>query len=281
MTDFCHISPTHYLPTFAENRSHHLVLAHLVETDARYTEFYSELATSSNSVVIMDNSAFEMYKAGLPMYPTSQLLEMAVAVKADYIVMSDYPGEPKEKTIQAAVDTAPKIHEAGFGTFFVPQAEVGDLESLFESFEWASTAPEVDYIGISILAIPNGYGVEKGNNLQRFLSRWWFMKELERRGILDTIVANDKKIHFLGMVDGPNEVALVGEYLDRIDTWDSSAACWLGLNGMVFDRTPTGRLEGKFEKEVDFNHASATTVKIAMAKVNCKYIDDMIDDLTT
>jgi hypothetical protein len=42
-------------------------------------------------------------------------------------------------------------------------------------------------------------------------------------------------------------------YGDCIDTWDSSAAVWYGLNGIKFDNSPTGSYNGKFEKEVDFS----------------------------
>ena len=111
----------------------------------------------------------------------------------------------------------------------------------------------VDYIGVSILAAPLAFNAEKGNNLQRFLSRWHTMRILEEKGILDKITRAGKKIHFLGMVDGPNEISLVSEFLYMIDTWDSSAAYWYAINGRAFDSSPTGSHTGKFEKEVDFS----------------------------
>ena len=150
MTDFCHITPTAYLDLFAAGRSHHLVLAHLVEEDEQYANWYAETPRCYGSQVIMDNSAFEMYKQGRPMYESSKLLEMGRKVKADYIVMSDYPDEPANKTIDAAKNLAPIFHEAGFGTFFVPQAKVGNVNDVLDSFMWAATAAEVDYIGVSI-----------------------------------------------------------------------------------------------------------------------------------
>ena len=274
MTEFCHITPTKYLDLFAQGRSHHLTLAHLIEEDATYTEWYANLDDSG--VNIMDNSAFEMYKQGRPMYPSDKLIEMGTKVKADYIVMSDYPNEPAQKTIDKAIEMAPALHEAGFGTFFVPQSKIGDLEDLIAAFDWASTANEVDYIGVSILALPNAYGVEKGNNLQRFLSRWKFMQELDRRGILCKMQQNNKLIHFLGMVDGPNEIVLLGDYIDYVDTWDSSAAVWAGMCDIYFDNSPTGLINGKNEIEVEFDHSTATVDNIAKALYNCRYIDNLL-----
>jgi hypothetical protein len=282
MTEFCHISTTPHLNDFARGRKHHLILAHLVEEDPVYAEWYNQEKTSNpSSVVIMDNSAFEMYKQGRPMYPSEHLIEMGTRVKADYIVMSDYPAEPGQKTIDKAIEMAPELRAAGFGTFFVPQSVIGDLEDLVEGFRWASTAAEVDYIGVSILAVPNAYGVEKGNKLQRFLSRWAFMHRLQQEGILQTIKQNGKKIHCLGMVDGYREVELLcqpfGQY---IDTWDSSAAVWYGLNNIAFDGSPSGALNGKYEKEVDFDfHTDDISLK-NLALDNMRKIDDLCQRYT-
>ena len=277
MTDMCHITPTPYLDLFASGRSHHLVLAHLVEEDEQYANWYANMPRDENTTVIMDNSAFEMYKQGKSMYSSGKLVEMGHKVGADYIVMSDYPGEPARKTIEAAIDLAPRFRENGFGTFFVPQAEIGNVEGVLDAIAWAATAPEVDYIGVSILTAPNMFGVEKGNNLQRFLSRWKLMQLLENRGTLDKIAEYGKKVHFLGMVDGPNEINLVSRWLEYIDTWDSSAAVWAAMCGIEFDGSPTGLIKGKNEIEVDFDHNSATIGQIASAMKNIRYIDEQLE----
>lgn len=279
MTEFCHISPVPHLDDFAKGRKSHLVLAHLIEEDEEYASWYNHEKTSNpDCVLIMDNSAFERFKQNEPMYPSENLIEMGTRVKADYIVMSDYPAEPGQKTIDKAIQMAPELRAAGFGTFFVPQSVIGDLDDLIEGFRWASTAKEVDYIGVSILAVPNAYGVEKDNKLQRFLSRWAFMHRLEQEGILHTIKQNGKRIHFLGMVDGPNEVVLVKDFLPYINTWDSSAAVWAGLNGIAFDNSPSGLINGKFEKEVEFDLCVRDNDLIKLAHKNCRYIDMCIEE---
>lgn len=279
MTNFAHITPTAYLDLFAADRPFHLTLAHLVEKDEVYAHWYAEQARTRGKkpyVNIMDNSAFEMYKEGREMYPMDKLIDMGFKVGADYIVMTDYPAQAPHVTIEAAIELAPQLREAGFGTFFCPQSEIGDLEGLIDGFAWASESEHVDYIGVSILAVPNAYGVEKGNNLQRFLSRWRFMHELHVRGILQTIKDNGKKIHFLGMVDGPNEISLVKDYLWAIDTWDSSAAVWAGVCGISFDQSPSGLINGKNEIEVDFDHKTVDVGNIALALKNIKIIDKQL-----
>lgn len=253
--DFAHIAPTPHL-NLIQNQSHHLLLAHLVEEDESYRTFYHQMFVSNpDKTCILDNSAFEMHKQGLPMYESSKLIDMGEHVGANYIVMSDYPAEPCERTINAAIKLAPRFKEAGFGTFFVPQSKIGDVDDLIAGFQWAAHHPElVDYIGVSILAVPNAFGVERGNKLQRYVSRHHFLSVLYKIGILDQIKSNGQKIHMLGMVDGPNEIALVDVYHDYINTWDSSSAVWLGLEAnRSYDNSPTGLVDGKFEMEVDFN----------------------------
>ena len=270
MASFCHIAPTPHLNLIEDNEAH-LILAHLVETDETYTNFY---INKTNGIKILDNSAFEMYKQGRPMYPSEQLIEMGKRVGADYIVMSDYPNEHSSVTIDAAVKLHTEFKEAGFKTFFCPQSKIGDMDDLINAFRWASNNPDiVDYIGVSILAIPNAYGVEKDNKMQRFVSRAMFMHILRAKGILDKIKENGQKIHMLGMVDGPNEIMLMEPFKDYITTWDSSAAIWTGLNGIQFDQSPSGLLNGKFEEEVDFNHKTEDPANILIASVNKMYIN--------
>jgi hypothetical protein len=268
---FCHIAPTAHLHGVVGVRRCHLALAHLVETDEDYANFYKSAA--HGSTIILDNSAFEMYKQNKPMYDPDKLISMGRRIGASYIVMSDYPNEPGMKTIQAAVQQAPEFKKNGFKTFFVPQSKIGDIEDYISTFAWAASSPLVDYIGVSILGVPNAYGVETGNKLQRYVSRTKMMMELKRRGILTMCSMNNKKIHFLGMVDGPNEIDNLGSLSSYVDTWDSSAAVWCGLNGIEFDSSPTGLIDGKFEEEVDFNFSTLDMSLIDKAIRNVDYID--------
>ena len=280
---FCHITPVDHLD-LVKGRESHLTLAHIVdgmegseEQVEKYIEFYKNEKKNAEMngtpyLNIMDNSAFELYKNQMPMFDPEKLLELAKKVDATHIVLPDHPAHPSMVTIDDARRYAPRFKQAGFGTFFVPQSDVGDLEDLCTAFAWAASSPVIDYIGISILAVPNAYNCEKGNPLQRFHARWKFMNELYDRNLLQLAAQNGKKIHFLGMVDGPNEISLVRDF--HIDTWDSSAGVWAGLNGIPFDQSPTGLGNGKFEKHVDFE---ANFEDTSMAKNNMNYIDYLVD----
>ena len=259
--NFAHIYPTAFLHSHATEQKVHLCLAHLVETDLRYVEFYANLPKDHK--IILDNSAFEMYKQGREMYPSDKLIEMGRQIDADIIVLSDYPGQHVDVTIRAAEKLIPEFKAAGFGTFFVPQSEIGNFGQFMEGFDFALQTPDIDLIGVSILGCPNAFGVEKGNKLQRYLSRKATFDALRNRGALGPHAEN--RFHCLGMTDGPNEVTLLKQYHPYIFSWDSSAAFWAGAHGIRFDHSPTGLIDGKFEREVDFGfttHLNGTRRKI-------------------
>lgn len=273
--NFCHITPTKYLDIFATGRRCHLLLAHLVNEDKEYLRWYVEQKKQYNCNIILDNSAFEMFKRGEPMYDSNKLLDAANKCNADYVVMTDYPNEDYHKTIEKAKETADTLLKHNFKPFFCPQSVEEDLEGLIKSFFWAKNDPRIEMIGFSILAIPNAYGVLK-DPLQRFLSRWRFICELNKRGFFKD---NTKKLHLLGMLDGPNEIGILKNFLSEFSSWDSSAAVWAGINGFVFDQSPTGMITGKYENEVYFDHDTARVDQISNAMVNVKYIDGMVDEV--
>ena len=279
MIKFCHIAPHIVSGDAIASSGIHLTLAHLVEQDT--TGYYCQQFNGDDKDIILDNSAFEMYKAGKPMYNPDQLIEMGERINADYIVMSDYPNEPGQKTIDAAERLGPQFKEAGFKTFFVPQSRIGDKEDYIQTFKWALDQSWIDLIGVSILGVPNAYGVEKDNKLQRYLSRYVMMRELFERGILIADYQGDskydKRLHMLGMTDGPNEITLMEDHLyDRfINSWDSSAAVWAGMNGILFDDSPTGLINGKFEDEVDFDYDKVDESTLRYVFHNMNYINKL------
>lgn len=270
MINFCHIAPVSYLPLVG-NKPTHLLLAHLVEENEEYRTFYQTLKRDNPSVFYhLDNSAFEMFKRGEPMYDSQRLIEMGRLVGADSVVLSDYPKQPAYKTINAAIDLIPKFKEAGFQTFFCPQSELGDLEGLIQSFTWAINNPEIDFIGVSILNCPIGLGVneqkfgdqdrDEGYRMQRYLSRWRILEILQQRNLIGPKTV--RRFHCLGMTDGPREIDLVRQYHQHIYSWDSSTAIWHGIHKIQYDDSPTGLRFGKYEEEVDFDIDRSTDVDV-------------------
>lgn len=302
------------LDKLVPNRPFFLTLAHLVESDPHYWNFFRDVRARFGehaTLNIMDNSGFEMYKLHQPYYQADRLVELGRLVQADYIVLPDYPGQASKKTIESAEQYAPVFKKAGFGAFFAPQAPgpdkqlfdvnldssqdrdqrtVAAIEELCGSFLWAIESPLIDYIGFSILAIPIAYGVENVRDqpqlkLQRYMSRYHFIQYLDAyvqkhrgKSLAALKLLNDKKFHMLGMVDGPNEIELISHLPVQFDTWDTSAAIWAGLNGVQFDPSPTGLIDGKFELHVNFDHYTSDQNYIKLARFNMDYIDMLVSD---
>jgi len=284
--NFCHISPVKYLEDFVVTYPTHLLLAHLIEENEEYRNFYRRLKEENPNVFYhVDNSAFEMFKRGQPMYDSDKLMEMASLVKGDSIVMSDYPKEPAAKTVESAVKLIPKFKNAGFKTFFCPQSELGKTDDLIEVFGWALGNDDIDFIGVSILACPIALGIneqvytgsgqrDESYRMQRYLSRWRILSMLRDNGMLTERAK--KRFHCLGMTDGPREISLLREFHPYIYSWDSSTAIWHGINGIAYDGTPTGLRNGKYEAEVDFDIERQFSVdEINLINDNMDLVDAM------
>lgn len=271
--EFCQIVPKKLVPLVA-NRPRHLVLAHLVEVDDEYVRLYRDLKEKTNCTLLMDNSAFERYKQGRPMYDSSKLIDLGKKINADYIVLSDYPKQHWTVTRDKAIEMIPEIKSAGFKTFYVPQSELGDIDGLIESIKWAIENRDIDLIGMSILADPIALGIDEGQyngeltgmiRLQRSIARWRVFTELENRHIIRPSYITENlyhRFHILGMQDMVSEIELLRRYHHFIASWDSSSAAWHGINGIRYDNTPTLLKNGKLNSEVDFDWDGELTDKI-------------------
>lgn len=279
MINFCHITPTPHLDEI-KNYPVHLLLAHLVEENEDYRRFYRNLKDENPDVFYhLDNSCYEMFSRGEPMYPSEKLIEMGNLVKADSIVLSDYPKEPWEKTVNAAKKLIPEFKNAGFKTFFCPQSEYADFLGYIKSLSWAIHNVNIDFIGISILGAPIAFGLDPAATddcykMQRFLSRWDMFNTMSELRLLNSNFTN-KRFHLLGLLDGPREIKLLKPFHDYIFSWDSSSAFHHASCGIKYDGSPTGLRFGKNMGEFDFDFKADKDV-LTIAQYNRNFIDEMI-----
>lgn len=235
---FCIITPTAYLDQYAAQSSMHLVLAHLVDTDDDYAAWYAR----RNEFKIMDNGAFELGES----YDPYKLIELARKCQADAIVLPDYPAQPAEKTVEAALELGPQVRDAGFKTFFCPQGEVGEKEEWIRAYEWGANAPMIDIIGMSILAIPNALPY-----IPKAYARVVMTETLIDRGIF-----NFKKYHhYLGLNAGPALEMPPLIKMGAMDSCDSSNPVWMGVLGHRYNGNTDSYLPvSKVKMEVEFDY---------------------------
>lgn len=235
---FCIITPTAYLEQYASQSTMHLVLAHLVDTDEQYAEFYANRRESK----IMDNGAFELGES----YEPSKLIDLAHRCKASAIVLPDYPWKPGIVTIDAANILIPEVKAAGFKTMFVPQSETGNMNDWIDTYLWAAENDDVDIIGMSILGIPNAMP-----HIPRAYARVVMTQLLIDRGVFNF----NKYHHYLGLNAGPNlEIPPLLE-MNALDSCDSSNPVWAGICGQMYSPMADSFLmTRKIDKHVDFNY---------------------------
>ncbi len=237
---FCIIAPTPYLDKYAVQSHTHLVLAHIVDTNPLYAEFYKRMSDRGDRI-IMDNGAFELGAS----YAPDQLIRLGHLCGADAIVLPDYPGQEASKTILAAIKLIPHIKNEGFKTFFVPQSEVGDKEDWINAYCWATDNSDIDIIGMSILGIPNALP-----HLPKSYARVVMTDMLLDRGLFA-----DKFHHYLGLNAGPNVELPSLIKMEALNSCDSSGPVWSAINGIRYNTTLTDFMgvQKKYLREVDFN----------------------------
>jgi len=225
---FCIITPTSYLDKFASQSSMHLVLAHLVDTDEQYADFYA----SRQEFKIMDNGAFELGES----YNPEKLIDLGHKCKADAIVLPDYPFQHYEKTIEAALTLGPVVKDAGFKSMYVPQGEVDKTEDWISSYLFAAKNPLVDIIGMSILGIPNALP-----HIPAAYARVVMTQLLQDRHVFDY----DKYHHYLGLNAGAAlEIPPLVE-MNALDSCDSSNPVWMAILGHEYTENSDSFLSTK------------------------------------
>lgn len=237
---FCVIAPTKYLPQYGTQTSKHLVLAHLVDTDKSYSDFYLQRSIAGDGI-IMDNGAFELGES----YAPDKLLELAGKCGADVIVLPDYPGTHPQVTIDAAIKYGQQFKDAGYKTMYVPQGRVGELEDFIDGYTWGAESVVVDLIGMSILNIPNAL-----SHIPAAYARVVMTELLFERGIFA-----HKYHHYLGLNAGPAlEIpALIAR--NALNSCDSSGPVWAGILGHEYSKNTDSYLTTKKVKaHVEFDY---------------------------
>lgn len=251
---FCFIAPTNYLHFIRyiddtwNIRPVHLVLAHIVERDPTYAQFYAQLSKEGHQI-IMDNGAFELGGS----YAPDRLIDLGRQCGADAIVLPDYPGRPAIETIAAAKEWTAVIKGAGFSTMFVPQSEVGELEDWIKGYEWASYNPSVDIIGMSILGIPNALP-----HIPPAYARVVMAEILKARGVYQP---GEKYHHFLGLNSGPKLELPALIKMGILNSCDSSGPIWSAVLGHEYSRNTDSFLSvSKPVAHVDFDYPLTSNV---------------------
>lgn len=249
---FCTITPTSYLQDYARytGSKFHLILAHLLHGESKYfdqgyLDFYKSTKRPGETY-IMDNGAFELGQS----YDPEHLISVGKEVGADVLVLPDYPWKHFQVTVDAAKEHIPQFKENGFRTFFVPQSETGDWNGWMRSFEWALFNPDIDVIGMSILAhpialpnYPKGYArVVAADRIRQYLDA----------DPAASAAYQAKHIHWLGLLSPGLELDPLLK-MGMVDTLDSSGPVWYGHCGIAYNNFhESWAIDKQYVPEVDF-----------------------------
>ena len=245
------IAPTAYL-SYALQSNFHLVLAHLLDTDPTYTEFYRSMSDRGD-FIICDNGAFELGES----YAPDKLIALARSCNADAIVLPDYPYRQWDVTAIAASKMIDEVKSEGFQTFYCPQSVTGDWDGWVEGYLWGATNPDIDIIGMSILSLPNALP-----HIPAAYARVVGTEILQRTGVF----AYEKYHHYLGLNAGPALEIPSLIAMNALNSCDSSGPVWAGICGHEYTRMADSyQSTRKVAKHVDFNYRITTNPNVLNA----------------
>lgn len=254
---FCFITPTCLLEQYASQSSKHLCLAHLVDKDEVYAAFYNKMRMRGD-YIIMDNSAFELE---VP-YSADKLLGLAEKCGANAIVLPDYPFRESIYTINMALKWGEIFKNKGFETVFVPQSLTGHITDWLRAYDFASTSPVVDIIGMSILGVPNAIP-----NIDRSFARVVMTALLQNQQRFST-----KRHHYLGLNSGPGLELPSLIKMGALWSCDSSNPVWMAMLGHEYTTNTDSYLPVKkctFPVDFDYDEKiDAHTHKLIQHNIN-------------
>jgi len=246
-----HIAPTSDAAYAIKRSGMNMVLAHIADKD----DAYAELFKASNKETLLDNGAFEN---GVPL-PVDKMIEIGRKVGADILVLPDYPFEPWAKGWLTIESDIKAYKDAGFRTMFVPQSLKGDAQGYELSIHNALHHPDIDFVGLSILGAPNAYELMPPIKVRSHI--------LEKFNTPN----NAKKFHMLGMLNSVDEILRVTYYKHLVNSWDTSAAVWYGVNGLDVSKTET-----KFADAVDFDRVTTFEEFHELTVSNINYMESLL-----
>lgn len=263
-----YIAPSQYLHLIPEDSDFHLLLAHLLE-DKTYVDFY-KARQEQGDFIIIDNGAFEFHKP-LSVDKYYKLVNNS-GLHPDVVVAPDYPFEDWAKT----VDSTSKFIEE-YGNYFdinktnvmaVPQSVKGDYLGWIKAYSEFVLMEDVEFIGMSILGIPNAFCSLTGTDAISFNR---VFASLYLRG--NNIINMEKKHHYLGCEE-PREL-LMQKQIGIAYSNDSSTAFWHAINGILFDDTASGLVNGKTKIPVDFS-LEYDESHVPMIEENIRWINSLM-----
>ena len=226
------ICPTRYLNDFALKSSYHLVLAHLVQQDEYYCEFYKRRALAGDFITL-DNSSYEL---GDDVFTPKQLIDLALKVGAREVMAPEHFGDGT-KTFEkvAAFSEEFHQHDAAKDLNIAITIHGRTEREILSCFARCSHIAGVRTIGLSCrLDFPMATrSVISNSTLRRSLCRIQIFNQIRVEVELDE---DPMCVHLLGM-NHPSEL-MYYKGCGIVRSHDSSAAFVLGYNNFDLDFGP-------------------------------------------
>ena len=270
------ITPTRCINLFGNQGDFHLGLSHLMD---RYTENeYERALRESGLPIILDNGLFENHNPeGI-----DPLLTKAIRIKATHFFAPDVLYDAKG-TLMALHNTLYVMDQRLLmGKVKVAAVVQGKTESeFFELYDQYQSIPEVELIGLSILAIPRCFGswnesphkkseIYQHNDEEIVPTRIKVLKKLLERG------NNHKPVHLLGLGSSYEDVIFAKENCPFVVSNDTSSCFQNGLKGRRIIGDTLQVEGGKVKEKVNFDLRSIKRKQADLIQENINQVKSVL-----
>lgn len=260
------ITPTRGIRNFGSQGDFQLALSHLLDIDEPNSYEKELLATGQQ--IILDNGLFENHQPeGIV-----NLIKKTQRIKATHFFAPDHLYDAK-RTLKAVEHTIYNLKRLELADKIKIAAVIQGKteEEFFWLYDELQKIPEIDLIGLSILAIPRCFGSFEGKETKKNVyqhddeeitpTRIKCLKKMIERG------NNKKNCHLLGLGSSLEDVIFAKKNCPWVVSHDSSSMFWSAIQGkkMLNDGSIEG---GKSEVKVDFDFGTPTKKQLDLAQDN-------------
>lgn len=249
------IAPTNLIKDYCGDFN--LALSHLIESRGAKNA-YTKAIIATGKPIILDNGLFENGKPEA----IESLFKKANKIGAKTVFCPDtlFDRKATETAFTKIASNKKRIFKGKLA--FVVQAD--NAKDYVASYKWAVENPDIDLIGLSILAIPKSFRRISGTD-DIVTNRIMCLKELAR-------LSKHKASHLLGAGSSYRDIDFAAKFCPWVVSHDSSSAVWNGVYRKAIDPVTLEVEGGKNRLAVDFSWEEVASDQDTIIRNNMRVV---------
>lgn len=273
------ITPTNFIQKYQKQGDFVLGLSHLMKLDK--VTAYEKAIVNTKLPIVLDNGLFENHVPE----PLQSLIKKAIKINATHFFVPDmlYDTKGTKESLQNAILTVKKmkknLSKEKLKNFpkIAAVVQADNDKDYWKQLREFNQNPEVEMIGLSILAIPKSFK----RNIRKYditKSRMYLLRKMKQE--TKAFGYKWKPCHLLGLGNSYEDVFYAAKHCPFVVSNDTSSAFWNGVQRKSLVGKNCEVSGGKTKIPVDFNFKIITSLQqdkiqknIDLVKTNLKKYD--------